>query len=101
MISCFILGNDADDGHYWPLLRIANLLRYFGDTARADRPAPFPNVKPLAAFHGHGSDQVHVHRYVIAWHYHFHSLRQGDISGHVAGAEIELRTILVEKRGVP
>ena len=39
MISCFILRNEAEDGHYWPLLRIANLLRYFGDTARADRPA--------------------------------------------------------------
>src|SRR5437016_5580578 len=70
------------------------------DTARADGPAPFTNGEPLPSFHGDRRDQVNAHRDVVPWHDHFDSFGQRDVTGHVAGAEIELWPVLVEERSV-
>ena len=45
-------------------------------------------------------DQLNVHLNVIARHAHLSALGQGDNAGNVSGTEIELRTIVVEERGM-
>src|ERR1043166_8213554 len=73
----------------------------FANAPGADGSPPLANGKPLPSFHRHRSNQFNVHRYIIPRHHHLHPLRQRDVSRHVAGAEVELRTILVEERRVP
>ena len=53
-----------------------------------------------ALFHGNGGDQLNMHIDVVAGHAHLGALGQGDDAGNVGGAEVELRTIVVEERGM-
>ncbi len=51
-------------------------------------------------FDGDGGDQLNIHINVIAGHAHLGALGQGDDAGNVGGTEVELRTIVVEERGM-
>ena len=69
---------------------------------------PAPTVRPPSAdrepqtvVHGDGLDQLHRDVGVVAGHHHFGALRQRHHTGHVGGAEVELRTVVVEERRVP
>src|SRR5262249_48612439 len=66
----------------------------------ADGAATLANGEAQFLFHGDRHDQVHFHRHVVARHHHFRALRQMHHTGHVGGAEIELRTIVGEERGM-
>src|SRR6185312_13252712 len=78
----------------------APLLDDAGDDAGAHRAAALADGEAKLLFHRDRHDQVHFHRDVVARHHHFRALRQVHDTGHVGGAEIELRTIVGEERGV-
>src|SRR5262245_3616151 len=66
--------------------------------AGADGAAAFANGEAQFLFHGDRHNQMHLHRHVVARHYHLRALRQVHDTRHVGGAEIELRTIVGEER---
>src|ERR1700733_13037642 len=70
------------------------------DHARTDGAAAFANGEAQFFFHRDRHDQVHFHGDVVARHHHFGTLRQMHHTGHVGGAEVELRTVVGEERGV-
>src|SRR5450830_1162460 len=70
------------------------------DHAGAHSLATFTDGETQTFFHGDGVDQLHSDRHVVARHDHFLVLRQLDGAGHVGRAEVELRTVVVEERGV-
>src|SRR5699024_10046755 len=76
------------------------LLLDLGDNAGADGVAAFADSEAHAFFHGNRGDQLNMHIDVVAGHAHLGALGQGDDAGNVGGAEVELRTIVVEERGV-
>src|SRR6202011_4365361 len=53
-----------------------------------------------AFFAGDRRDELDVHRDVVAGHHHLDAFRQLDGTGHVGRAEVELRTVVCEERGV-
>src|SRR5947209_8018570 len=67
------------------------------DHSSADRLAAFANGETLLLLHRDRSDQLDVHRRIVARHDHFRAFRQGAVAGHVGGAEIELRTVIIEE----
>src|SRR5207245_5314462 len=69
--------------------------------AGADGLAALADGEALLLLHRDRRDQLHVHRRVVARHDHLAALRQGALPGHVSGAEVELRAIIVEERRVP
>ena len=71
-----------------------------GDNARTNGTAAFTDSETQALFDGNRSDQFHIHFDVIARHAHLGAFRQGDDASNVSGTEIELRTIVVEERGM-
>src|SRR5438045_7197143 len=73
------------------------LLDNFSDAPGSAGPPTFTNGETLPLLHRQRRDQLHVHTDVVAGHEHLDALRQGHISSHVTGAEIELRTVLVKK----
>src|SRR5262245_7949811 len=83
-----------------PAIRLDTLLDNARHHAGADRAAALANGEAKFLFHGDRHDQVHFHRHVVARHYHFRALRQVHHTRHVGGAEIELRTIVGEKRSM-
>ena len=62
--------------------------------------AAFADSETHAFFHGNRGDQLNVHINVVAGHAHLSALGQGDDAGNVGGTEVELRTIVVEERGM-
>src|SRR6202000_607981 len=62
---------------------------------------PFPEPEPQAVVHGDRLDQLHRDVGVVTGHHHFGALRQRHHTGYVGGAEVELRTVVVEERRVP
>ena len=71
-----------------------------GDDAVADRVAALADGEAQALLHGDRADQLHGHRDVVTRHDHLNALRQLDRARHVRRAEVELRTIALEERGV-
>src|SRR4051812_25231747 len=67
------------------------------DHSSADGLAAFANGETLLLLHRDRSDQLDVHRRIVARHDHFRAFRQGAVAGHVGGAEIELRTVIIEE----
>src|SRR6185437_12468005 len=57
--------------------------------------------EPQTLVHGDGLDQLHRDDGVVTGHDHLRALRQRHHTGHVGGAEVELRTVVVEERRVP
>src|SRR4029077_912134 len=68
--------------------------------AGADRAAAFANGETKFLFHGDRHDQLDRHGDIVAGHHHLGALRQLHHAGHVGGAEVELRTVVAEERGV-
>jgi hypothetical protein len=69
---------------------------------------PAPTVRPPSRmakrrpfFHGDRGDQLDRDAHVVAGHHHLLVLGQLHRPGHVGGAEVELRAVVVEERRVP
>src|SRR3954462_3545366 len=77
------------------------LLGDLRDPARADGAAAFANGEAQALLHGDGLDQLDLHLGVVTGHDHLGALGKGHDAGHVRGAEVELRAVVVEERRVP
>ncbi|EGJ75317.1 putative elongation factor Tu [Streptomyces sp. Tu6071] len=77
-----------------------NSLVDLGDLAGADGPATLTDGELEALFHGDGLDELDAHLGVVARHDHLGALGEGHDAGHVRGAEVELRTVVVEEGGV-
>src|SRR4051812_21946311 len=77
------------------------LLDDLDDPAGADGAATFTDRETQTVIHGDGLDQLHRDVGVVTGHHHFGALRQRHHTGHVGGAEVELRTVVVEERRVP
>src|ERR1700722_17675791 len=77
------------------------LLENLRHHTRADGTAAFANGEAQALFHRDRVNQAHHHFDVVARHHHLHALGQLAGTRHVRGAEVELRTVTLEERGVP
>ncbi|EKC69026.1 protein containing DUF939, bacterial, partial [human gut metagenome] len=76
------------------------LLLDLGNNAGTNSVAAFADSETHAFFHGNRGDQLNVHINVVAGHAHLSAFGQGDDAGNVGGTEVELRTIVVEERGM-
>src|SRR5215213_7296570 len=76
------------------------LLDYFGDHPRADGPAALADSEAQPLVHGDRLDQLYGHLDVVARHDHLRALGEVRHAGHVGRAEVELRPVAVEERGV-
>src|SRR5690606_33937661 len=76
------------------------LLDDLGHHAGANGAAAFADGEAQTFFHGDRSNQGDGHLDVVARHHHLHAFRQLDVTGHVGGTEVELRTVALEERGV-
>src|ERR1700704_6725894 len=79
----------------------SSLLGDRDDDAGTDGLAALTDGEALLLLHGDRRDQLDVHGGVVARHDHLGTLRQRALTGHVGGAEVELRTVVVEERRVP
>src|ERR1700731_300391 len=70
------------------------------DDAGTDGAAALADREAQLLFHRDRHDQVHFHRDVVARHHHLGAFWQMHNTGHIGGAEVELRTIVGEERGV-
>src|SRR4051812_47627536 len=77
------------------------LLGDLGDPAGADGAAALADGEAQTLLHGDGLDQLDLHLGVVTGHDHLGALGEGHDAGHVRGAEVELRAVVVEERGVP
>src|SRR5512133_4335154 len=82
------------------VVRTWKLLQDLRDTARADGAAAFADSEAQALLHRDGADELASDLDVVAGHDHLGALGQVRHAGHVGGAEVELRTVAVEERGV-
>src|SRR3712207_1539897 len=76
------------------------LLDDLGDDARADGAAALADREAQAGVHGDRLDELDVHGHVVARHDHLDALGEVRRPGHVGGAEVELRPVAREERGV-
>src|SRR5579875_2791529 len=76
------------------------LLDDFGNDSGADRTAALADREPQALVHGDRLDQLDLHLDVVARHDHLRALGQVGNAADVGGAEVELRTVTAEERGV-
>src|SRR5947209_6910582 len=76
------------------------LLNDFGDDPGADRTAALADREPQTLVHGDRLDELDLHLDVVAGHDHLRALGQVGHSGDVGCAEIELRPVASEERGV-
>ena len=76
------------------------LLDDFDDAAGTDGAATLADGEALGLFHRDRSDQVDFHAGVVTRHDHLHALGEVHHAGHVRRAEVELRAVAVEERGV-
>src|ERR1700723_3219892 len=76
------------------------LLDDFADGAGAYRTAALADGKTQALLHGHWSMQFNFQLHVVPRHHHLGAFGQLRRAGHVRGAEVKLRAVTIEKRGV-
>ena len=76
------------------------LLDDAGDHAGANGSAALTDGEPQSLFHRDRSDQLDAHLHVIPGHHHFRALRKVRGACDVRGADVELRLIPIEERGV-
>src|SRR5664279_4165171 len=77
------------------------LLQDLGDATCTYRATTLADGETQALFHGDRLDQLNRHLGVVARHDHLGALGQVDDAGDVSGAEVELRAVVIEERGVP
>src|ERR1700730_15361009 len=85
----------------WVAAAVRPLLDDLRAPAGPDGAAAFADREPEAFLHGDRLDQVDVHVGPVARHDHLGALGEAHHAGHVGGAEVELRTVVVEERRVP
>src|SRR5918997_1263621 len=95
-------GLRASEPAPWSYLTVAArvLLDDLGDHARADGAAAFADGEAQAGIHGDGLDHLDLHLHVVARHDHLGPLGQLRDAGDVGRAEVELRPVPVDERGV-
>src|SRR3954464_6510977 len=71
------------------------------DRSGADGAATLADRELQALLHGDRLDQLDRHGGGVARHDHLGALGQRDDAGDVRGPEVELRTVVLEERGVP
>src|SRR5580765_7250815 len=76
------------------------LLDDLGNATRAHGAATLTDGETQAVLHGDRLDQRDRHLGVVARHDHLGALGEGHDAGHVRGAEVELRAVVVEERRV-
>src|SRR5687768_4570673 len=76
------------------------LLDDLGDDPRADGSAALADGEPEALVHGDRAMQLDRHLDVVTRHHHLRPLGEVGGAGHVGGAEVELRPVAREERGV-
>src|SRR5688572_3881011 len=81
--------------------RWQSLLDDLGDDAGTDGAAALADGKAQALVHGDRLDQLDHHARVVPRHHHLGAFRQRHHARHVRRPEVELRTIVREKRRVP
>src|SRR5699024_728692 len=81
-------------------LRKAVLLVDLGHTTSTNGAATLTDSEAQALVHCDRLDQLDAHLNVVARHDHVGALWQGYDTGDVGGTEVELRTVVVEERGV-
>ena len=69
-----------------------------GNNTGTNGTAAFTDSETEAFLDCNRGNKLNVHGDVIARHAHLGAFRQGDHAGHVRGAEVELRAIVVEER---
>src|SRR5690606_10959630 len=67
---------------------------------RTDGATAFANRETQTFFHRDRVDQIHGDADIVARHDHFGAGRKLDRTSHVGGAEVKLRTVALEERGV-
>src|SRR6059058_1396722 len=112
-VRCFLTytpgGTRTPNRRFWrPLLYQLSYWRFpgklienFADATRADGFSALANSETNGLLHRDRRDQFDFNRDVITRHDHFHAFGQLDRTGHVRGAEIELRPVIGEERRVP
>src|SRR5215831_8825986 len=80
---------------------LASSLKDLDNATGTHGPATLADGELEAVLHGDGLDQLDAHAGVVARHDHLGALGQRDDAGDVRGAEVELRTVVLEERGVP
>src|SRR3984885_12817603 len=83
---------------YWPAGK--QLLQDLRDDAGADRFTTLTDGETQPFFHRDRADQLHVNFDVVARHDHLSARRQLDRSRHVRRAEVKLRPVAFEERGM-
>src|SRR3712207_6777346 len=78
-----------------------HLLQNLRDDARAHRPPALADGEAHLLLHRDRRDELDRHGDVVARHDHLRPLRQLDRPGDVGRAEVELRAVALEERGVP
>src|SRR5665809_168975 len=78
-----------------------SLLLDTGNHPRADGTPALADGEAKSLVHRDGLNHLHGHLDVVAGHDHLRALGQVGHAGHVGGAEVELRAVAVEERGVP
>src|SRR5262249_52074965 len=76
------------------------LIQNLAHSTRAYGFAAFANCEPNGLLHGYRRDQFDLDRDVVAWHNHFHAIRQFDSPGDISGPEIKLWPVIGEERSV-
>src|SRR3954471_16885907 len=77
-----------------------SLLDDLGDDSRADGAATLADGEPQTLVHGDRLNQLDRHLDVVTRHHHLGPLGEVGDPGHVGGAEVELRPVAGEERGV-
>ena len=73
---------------------VSGSLDDLGDAAGADGAATLTDGEAEALLHGDGLDELDAHLGGVTGHDHLGALREGDDTGDVRGAEVELRTVV-------
>src|SRR5207248_4800287 len=76
------------------------LLRDLGHNPCADRTAALANGEAQTRVHGDRGDQLHAQIHVVARHHHLGTFGEHHLAGDIRRPEVELRTIVGEKRRV-
>src|SRR5690606_2238778 len=74
-----------------------SLLKYLSDDVGADSEATLADGELGAALQPDGRDELDMRVDAVAGHFHLDVTRQGDVAGHVHGADEELRLVAGEE----